>query len=292
MTALLALLIALGSAVPALAHFPEGLTYKVFQFPDDRVPKMDGKAEDWAVVPPAYFLGQTDHEEVFRGLRDDYDPGDLDIKKVVVGWNERLNRLYFMAEVYDDVHRFYKEKPDSLNTLYSRIAGAYVHGDDIWEIVIDADHAGDQVVNFSKDDMEVEMRRRSAFTQNYHLYMPPLNGYYWHWLWGKAIWSESAAYSGVGWQYAGQNLSGGTCSYECYLTPFDDLNPAGPDSSKVHDLKENAVIGLSWAFLDADSSDTEFDAFWSLSKKMEMYCMGQYLVDFQLMPVEQGLFGK
>jgi hypothetical protein len=288
----ISLLICLALALPVGAHFPEGTVYQIFQFPDGHTPRMDGSAEDWAMVPPQYALGQHHHEEVFRGLGNDYDAADLEIKKVLVGWNDRLNRLYFMAEVYDDVHRFHKKKVDSLNTLYSRTAGAYVHGDDIWEIVIDADHAGEQVVNFSKEDMEVEMRQRSAFTQNYHLYMPPLNGYYWHWLWGKAIWIESAAYSGVGWQYDGEELSSGTVFYECYLTPFDDLHPAGPDSSKVHDLRENAIIGLSWAFLDADSSDTEFDAFWSLSKKMEMYCMGQYLVDFRLMPVEQGLFGR
>jgi hypothetical protein len=290
MKILLALLVAL--ALPAQAHFPEGVTYKVFQFSDGQEPRMDGRIEDWAAVPSTYALSLRDHEEVFRGLGDEYDPQDLDIKKVLVGWNDRLNRLYFMAEVYDDLHRFHKDKVDSLNTLHSRTAGAYVHGNDIWEIVIDADHAGEQVVNFSRDDMGVEMRQRSAYTQNYHLYMPPLNGEYWHWLWGKALWTESAAYSGVGWQYAGENRSGGTVFYECYLTPFDDLNPAGPDSSRVHDLQENAVIGLSWAFLDADSNDTEFDAFWSLSRKMEMYCMGQYLVDFRLMPVERGVVGK
>jgi hypothetical protein len=290
MKILLALLIA--GALPARAHFPPGVTYQVFQFPDDQVPVMDGSAGDWAAVPSTYTLSLRDHEEVSRGLGDDYAPQDLDLRKVAVGWNDRLNRLYFMAEVYDDVHRFHKDQVDSLNTLYSRTAGAYVHGADIWEIVIDADHAGEQVVNFSKEDMALEMRQRSAFTQNYHLYLPPLNGYYWHWLWGRALWTESAAYSGVGWQYDGEDLSGGTVFYECYLTPFDDLHPAGPDSSRVHDLKENEVIGLSWAFLDADSSATEFDAFWSLSRKLEMYCMGQYLVDFRLMPVEEGLFGE
>ena len=104
---------------------------------------------------------------------------------MAVGWNERLNRLYFMAEIADNIHLF--EKPpdhiDSLDTYNSRRTGAFVQGSDIWEIVIDADHGGVRVVNLSEDEAE-EMRLRSAFAQNYHLYIPPLNGFYWHWLWG------------------------------------------------------------------------------------------------------------
>ncbi len=284
-----ALLIALLVA-PAHAHFPPGKVYQVFQFPDGRVPRMDGDLGDWAVVPPEYFFTQKDHEENAVGLGDTQDLADLDIRRMAAGWNDRLNRLYFMAEVYDDVHRFHKEQVDSLNTLHSRFTGAHVHGADIWEIVIDADHAGEKVVNFSKDDMEVEMRHRSAYVQNYHLYIPPLNGYYWHWLWGKALWVEGAAYSGLGWRYAGEDQSSGTVTYECYLTPFDELHPAGPDSSRVHDLQENAVIGLSWAYIDADSSDTQYDMFWTLNHKLEMYCMGEYLADFKLMPVDSALF--
>jgi hypothetical protein len=99
----------------------------------------------------------------------------LHIKRVAVGWNERLNRLYFMAEVSDNIHLF--EKPadhiDSLDTYNSRRTGAFVHGSDIFEIVIDADHGRERVVNLSENEEE-EMRLRSAFAQNYHLYMQPL----------------------------------------------------------------------------------------------------------------------
>ena len=87
-----------------------------------------------------------------------------------------------------------------------------------------------------------------------------------------------------------EHLGSGRVIYECYITPFDDLHPAGPEESQMHDLKENAIIGLSWAFLDADDKDDTYDAFWSLSKQQKMYCSGEYLSDFKLMPVEPGLF--
>lgn len=120
---------------------------------------------------------------------------------MAVGWNERLNRLYFMAEIADNIHLF--EKPpdhiDSLDTYNSRRTGAFVQGSDIWEIVIDADHGGERVVNLSEDEAE-EMRLRSAFAQNYHLYIPPLNGFYWHWLWGRATWTDDPTFADVGWR--------------------------------------------------------------------------------------------
>ncbi len=290
-TALLLTILSL-TALPSSAHFPEGFLFQAFQFPDANVPQMDGDLNDWKVVPQEYFFDFTDHEEKHRGIGAAHDTTDHHIKRVAMGWNDSLNRLYFMAEVYDDVYRFDKENTDSLDTYYSRLKGAYVHGADIWEIVIDADHGGELVVNFDRENHEVEMRHRSAYVQNYHLYMPPLNGTYWHWLWGKALWTDDPAYSGVGWHYEGEHMSSGTVTYECYLTPFDDLHPDGPDSSVVHNLKENAVIGLSWAFLDADTSATTYDAFWSLSKQEKMYCSGEYLADFRLMPVDSTLFAE
>ena len=283
-------LVVLCTGLPALAHYPEGITYQVFQFPDEHVPAMDGDLADWAVVPQAYIAVQDHHAQVKPEASTVLDTTDHHIKRAMVGWNDALNRLYFAAEIYDDTHRFHKENTDSLDTYYSRWKGAYVHGADIWEIVIDADHGGEKVVNFNREDDRVEMRHRSAYTQNYHLYMPPLNGSYWHWLWGQALWTADAAYSDMGWNFPGRHEEAGTVTYECYLTPFDDLHPDGPASSRLHDLRENAIIGLSWAFLDADEKVDKFDAFWSLSKEMKMYCMGEYLVDFRLMPVEENRF--
>ncbi|MEE2659673.1 MAG: hypothetical protein VX733_14290 [Candidatus Latescibacterota bacterium] len=276
------------SLTGAIAHVPDGTVFAAYEFSNDQVPEMDGDLSDWELVPQSYFLDLQHHEEVHAKLFDAHDTTDLHIRRVAVGWNDTHNRLYFMAEVYDDVVRYEKENTDSLDTWYSRYNGAYVHGADIWEIVIDADHGGELVVNHTDDRNEaVEMRKRSAYTQNYHFYMPPLNGDYWHWLWGKALWTKDEAYSDVGWTLRGDGHgSPGEITYETYLTPFDDLHYAGPDSSVVHQLEAGEIIGLSWAFLDADDSPTTFDTFWSLSKdrEMKMYCMGEYLVDFVLTP--------
>ena len=277
-------------ALPATAHVFDAKVFKTFQFPDDRIPQMDGDLNEWDIVPSEFFFDYDDYEEMHRGIGAALDTTDFYIKRAAVGWNDATNRLYFMAEVYDDVFRFSKESTDSLDTFHSRLTGAHVHGADIWEIVVDADHAGDKVIGFDRENPEVEMRYRSAYVQNYHLYIPPLNGQYWHWLWGKAMWTAEPEYSGVGWNYPGEHMSAGTATYECYLTPFDDLHPDGPDSSTVHDLRENAIIGLSWAFLDADTSAATYDAFWTLSRQKKMYAGEEFLADFRLLPVDTALF--
>jgi hypothetical protein len=89
----------------------------------------------------------------------------------------------------------------------------------------------------------------------------------------------------MGWRFDGKHGSDGTVIYECYLTPFDDLHPVGPDSSIVHDLTQGAIIGLSWAFLDADAGSSQQRAFWSLSGQRQMAANAAFLVDFELMPV-------
>jgi hypothetical protein len=271
-----------------LAHLPEGQTFKIFQFPDDHVPSMDGSFSDWDKVPADYFLDYILHEEKHRDGAA-HDTTDHHIIRAAVGWNDRLNRLYFIAEVYDDVWRFSHPSTDSLDTPHSRMTGAHVHGNDIWEIVVDADHAGDRVINFSEEP-EAEFRYRSAYTQNYHLYIPPLNGHYWHWLWGKALWTKREEFSAFGWSGDVKHLGAGRVVYECYLTPFDDLHPDGPEHSEMHDLQESAIIGLSWGFLDADDKDDTYDAFWSLNKQQKIYCSGEFLADFKLMPLESKLF--
>ena len=33
------------------------ITFKVFQFPADKIPRIDGNADDWAMVPEDYVIG-------------------------------------------------------------------------------------------------------------------------------------------------------------------------------------------------------------------------------------------
>jgi hypothetical protein len=96
-------------------------TFKIFQFPANMIPRIDGNADDWSMVPENYIVG-TDQ------LRDDEkkhakpDPQNLDVK-VRVGWVKGMNKLYFLYEAYDNYWDF------SRTDLHH----------DIFEIVVDAD---------------------------------------------------------------------------------------------------------------------------------------------------------
>ena len=59
-----ALLAALVAVLPALAVDRPGTTFKVFQFPPDRIPRVDGNADDWKMVPDDYAVGM---EEILDG---------------------------------------------------------------------------------------------------------------------------------------------------------------------------------------------------------------------------------
>ena len=47
--------LALTSTVAALDR-PD-VTFKVFQFPADKIPRIDGNTDDWAMVPESYVIG-------------------------------------------------------------------------------------------------------------------------------------------------------------------------------------------------------------------------------------------
>src|SRR5450432_3432522 len=98
--------------------------FKIFQFPSNMIPRIDGDKSDWDIVPDSFAIA-TDQ------LVDDNhnfptpDPKNLDVK-VKVGWVKGMNRLYFLYEAYDNYWDF------SLPGLHN----------DIFEVAVDADRSG------------------------------------------------------------------------------------------------------------------------------------------------------
>src|SRR4030081_2518527 len=86
-------------SVVALAVARPGAEYKIFQFPADKIPRIDGDPSDWSIVPESYSIGINQLKETAKGRDFNYDSKDLDVK-VKVGWVKGLNRLYFLYEAY------------------------------------------------------------------------------------------------------------------------------------------------------------------------------------------------
>src|ERR1700744_1343921 len=72
---------------------PPAQIFKVFQFPADKIPRIDGDPSDWDIVPESYSIGLDQmHDDEHKHAAP--NPKDLAVH-VKVGWVKGLNRLYF-----------------------------------------------------------------------------------------------------------------------------------------------------------------------------------------------------
>ena len=79
--------------------------YKIYQFPKDQIPRIDGEFSDWEMVPDSYSIGLNELKDTEGGHGTDLDPINFDIK-VKVAWVKDLDRLYFYVEAEDDYWSF------------------------------------------------------------------------------------------------------------------------------------------------------------------------------------------
>ena len=82
----------------------ENRSYKIFQFPANRIPVIDGKSDDWKMVPGDYTVGMNQLWDDSK-KHTNSDPANLDVK-VTVGWIKGMNRLYFLYEAHDNYWDF------------------------------------------------------------------------------------------------------------------------------------------------------------------------------------------
>ena len=112
------------------------VTFKIFQFPADQIPRIDGKAADWEAVPSSYAIGMKQLMDTEQGHGMNHDTKNLDVV-VKVGWVRGLNRLYFLYEGFDN---------------YWDFAGSGLHND-IFEVVVDGDLSGGPLIDIYHRDV-------------------------------------------------------------------------------------------------------------------------------------------
>jgi hypothetical protein len=280
----------LGAGVPteAIALEKPDVTYKVFQFPADQIPRIDGKADDWAIVPESYVIGGDQLTDDVKTHRPP-DPKQLTVR-VRVGWVKGLNRLYFLYEATKPYWDF------SLPGLHN----------DTFEIVVDGDASGGPLIDkahrefwipeevgvstaapderISRDEANWAIHGVQA--QNYHIFTPALDKD-WAMAWGAPTWIKDFPWANAAYSYDFKPGQGGKLTLEFWVTPFDYAGPEGPQRAVESVLRENKIIGLAWAVLDyGDVNAKTYNAFWNLSPKHMMYGNASELCAFQLMPLE------
>ncbi len=269
-------------------------TYKVFQFPADKIPRIDGNTDDWAMVPESYVVG-TDQLWDDSKKHPAPDPKTLDVR-VRVGWVKGLNRLYFLYEAYDDYWDF--ARPDLHN--------------DTFEIIVDGDASGGPLIDkghkefwtpdrvgvaaaapddrISADDAHWAIH--GVHAQNYHIFTPAVNKD-WCMAWGAPTWIKELPWANAAYSFNFKPGEPGRLVLEFWITPFDYAGPEGPQRAVESVLSENKIIGLSWAVLDYDDVNAPGKSgFWSLSTTHTMYGNAAELCAFRLMPLEPALQKK
>lgn len=269
---LLLLLFFAANCMPVVAQ--DKRSFKVFQFPANKIPTVDGNSVDWNIVPEDYTVGMDQLWEDSR-KHANADPKNLDVR-VKVGWVKGLNRLYFLYEAYDNYWDF------ALTDLHS----------DIFEIVVDADQSGGPLIDRfhpNKDilnPMDAYFSFHGVHAQNYHIFTPA-EGKDWALAWGSQPWIKDLPYANAAYNYNFKPGEAGKLTLEFWITPFDYAGPEGPFRAVESVLTENKNIGLCWAVIDFDDVNAKSNnGFWNLSKEHTMYGNASYLLPFKLMPLE------
>ena len=250
---------------------PPAQIFKVFQFPADKIPRIDGDDSDWAMVPESYSIGldqMHDDEHIY----DKPDPKELDVH-VKVGWVKGLNRLYFLYEAYKN---------------YWDFADPGLHND-TFEIVVDGDRSGGPLIpkfrnNADQDEWDAHFSMHGVQAQNYHI-MTPYEGKDWALAWGCQPWVKELPWANHAQKYNFKHGESGKYVLEFYITPFDYAGCEGPQRAVESQLYENKIIGLSWAVIDYDGNPKN-NGFWNLGAEHTMYGNATLLREFRLMPLE------
>lgn len=280
-------------ANPSYANDDLTRTFKVFQFPKDQIPRIDGDFSDWDLVPESYVVG-TDELTDNDGRHPAPDPSTIDVK-VKVGWVEGLNRLYFMYEAFDNYWDY------SLPGLHN----------DMFEVIVDADVSAGPLIDIAHRDIwtpefvgarasiqdpripssESHWNNHGVHAQNYHIMTPSVDKD-WAMAWGSNTWIKEFPHANAVEEFSGEPGQPGKYRLEFWITPYDYAGPEGVERAVESVLRENKLIGLGWIILDYDDVDDNAHpnaGFWTLSRERPSFALASELPLFRLMPIEADL---
>jgi hypothetical protein len=273
---------------PMLALDRHDITFKVFQFPQNQIPRIDGDPSDWSIVPDSYAI---DSDQLVDDLGGNAKPDPKEFHCTVkVGWVKGLNRLYFLYEADKAYWDF------ALPTLHNDTFEIVVDGDASGGPLIDkahkefwtTDHVGPDAASsdprISVEDAHWAIHGVQA--QNYHIFTPAEDKD-WCMAWSSATWIKEFPYANAATHYTFRPGQPGHLVLEFYVTAYDYAGPEGPQRSVESHFWENKIIGLSWAIIDyGDVNARASHHFYNLSRHHTMYGDASELCAFRLMPLE------
>lgn len=290
-TLLTAILGGAAAVAPLHALDRPDVTFKVFQFPQDQIPRVDGDAADWSIVPDAYAI-KMDQFVDDPPRKPQPDPKNLDVT-IRVGWVKGLNRLYVLYEAYDN---------------YWDFADPGLHNDTL-ELIVDGDASGGPLIppgtnnRFNAERVGVPAATRDprisaaeaywniqgTHAQNYHIFTPAAQKD-WTMAWNAGTWTKDFPHANAKARYDFKPGEPGKLVLEFWVTPYDYAGPEGPERAIESVLRENKIIGLSFIVIDYDDVKARGNnGFWLLGRQRTSFGHASELCAFQLMPIEPAL---
>ncbi len=247
----LSAIMVLAFAISVSGHVPVGETFFAAQFPDEAVPSIDGDPSDWDIVPETPYHIRNDRmqgSDPSIGLRDpgSTDPSDLSMNSVI-GWNESANKVYFLVEVFDDIHNVDR---DDVSVFWE---------DDDVEINLNGDHTGQDEANVEGEPWN---------NQYYGLVVPPVEGQFFYPQPGPEWFQAGTDWLQFGWSFTGEQFGESTYYYETAMQVYLSIprvESPSEDDVEILDLEEGEVIHFSIDIGDFDEPGRTYDTFWSVS---------------------------
>jgi hypothetical protein len=235
-------------------HAPVGETFFAAQFPDNGVPTIDGNPSDWDIVPETPYHIRNDRmqgSDPSIALKDPgtTDPSDLSMNSVI-GWNESANKIYFLIEIFDDVHNVDRDD-----------VAKFWEDDDV-EININGDNTGQDEANLEGEPYN---------NHYYGFVVPPVEGqsFFPFSLGNTSEWLVPGSdVLDFGWSFTGEQFGESTYYYETAMQVFLTIpRTESPtiDDTEILDLEEGEEIHFSIDIGDFDEPGQTYDSFWSVS---------------------------
>jgi len=277
----------IGLAGIAWGHYPEGVTFLAFQWPEGYEPVMDGDPSEWDIVSSEYILRREDFVPIQGRHFRPVDPAGFQILRGIIGWSRSQNRLYLMAEVLDDVQVFFPAG----NSSEPGYRGLFTSPDGLY-FYVDADHGGECYAQSCFDPGGGEVLRFDNADATSYIVgaMAPDRPAGWNW--NRGYWNKGAPWIVVGWSLTPQD-GVYRVVYEVSVIPFDWLDWQGLEESVVHPLTEGEIIGMHYGVQDVDPG-LAFSglAVTDARTKGDVLRDASFFADVRLMPVEEALFSR
>jgi hypothetical protein len=253
---------------------------------------IDGNPGDWDWFPDAAAIGiedayahacQIEVDEHLGTPNCEVNTADFDWTIKVAWAPEPDNRIYFLAEVFDDVWMF-PEEPGP---------GA-MHNYDCFELVVDPDASGG-TAGMTRDDEDYYGR----YGQQYYVsagFGETDHQFYCIYIAGpgetkQASWMDVAPYAEMAFV-----REGNTGYYEGTMALFDFMAVDGPDASVRTMLEVGKTIGLGFLCDEKDHVAGTYDAQWKTHSGTSSWKTADEIPDFVMLPageaaVQPGTWG-